>query len=106
MRIMALIDIHPLDGSNPRGLSMRIVSGGQMFDLPISKEQASMLLAKIAPKEEPRAPIPPSAEEVSLFAQFASDAEERQAEYYDTSAHLGAGQRWSDGGIEDEDDNL
>lgn len=72
MKIVALIDVHPLDGSNKRGLSMRISGGGQMFDLPISKEQAALLLAKVSPAEPP-SPEPPSAEEMSLFAQFASD---------------------------------
>ena len=77
MRIVALVDVHPLDGSNSRGLSMRIVAGGQMFDLPVSKEQAALLLSKIAPEERP-APTPPSAEEMSLFAQFTSDVAERE----------------------------
>ena len=89
MRIVALIDVHPLDGTNKRGLSMRIASGGQMFDLPISKEQASMLLSKMFP-EEPQAPAPPSAEEMSLFAQFASDMamEDETSEYYDEDDEL------------------
>jgi len=84
MRIMALIDVHPLDGSNKRGLSMRIASGGKIFDLPISKEQASLLLSKAAPDQPDPVPAPPSAEEMSLFAQFASDAgiEDDQGEYY------------------------
>ena len=89
MRIVALIDVHPLDGTNKRGLSMRIASAGQMFDLPISKEQASLLLSKLSP-EEPPAPAPPSAEEMSLFAQFASDVgmENGSSEYYDEDDDL------------------
>lgn len=90
MRIVALIDVHPLDGTNKRGLSMRIASAGQMFDLPISKEQASLLLSKMSP-EEPPAPAPPSAEEMSLFAQFASDVgtlEDGSSEYYDEDDDL------------------
>lgn len=90
MRILALIDVHPLDGSNHRGLSMRISTGGQVFDLPVSKEQAALLLSKISP-EEPPAPAPPSAEEMSLFAQFASNVgmeEEGGSEYYDEDDDL------------------
>lgn len=89
MRIVALIDVHPLDGTNKRGLSMRIASGGQMFDLPVSKEQASLLLSKMSP-EEPPAPAPPSAEEMSLFAQFASNVgmEDESSEYYDEDDDL------------------
>lgn len=75
MRIIALVDIHPLDGNRQRGLSMRIAANGQTFDLPVSKEQAAVLLSRISP-EEPPAPAPPSAEEMSLFAQFASGMED------------------------------
>ena len=89
MRIVALIDVHPLDGTNKRGLSMRILSGGHMFDLPVSKEQASLLLSKMSP-EQPPSPAPPSAEEMSLFAQFASDVgmEDGSSEYYDEDDDL------------------
>lgn len=88
MKIVALIDIHPLDGSNQRGLSMRIAGGGQLFDLPISKEQASLLLSKISPAEPP-APAPPSEEEMSLFAQFATDSGMHDdEEYYDEDDDL------------------
>jgi len=72
MKIVALIDVHPLTQAHKRGLSMRISSGGALFDLPISKEQATLLLSKI-PQDPPPAPIPPSDEEMSLFAQFATD---------------------------------
>ena len=88
MKIVALIDVHPLDGSNQRGLSMRIAGGGQMFDLPISKEQAALILSKMSPAEPP-APTPPSAEEMSLFAQFASDTGlEGDESYYDEDDDL------------------
>jgi hypothetical protein len=69
VKIVALIDVHPLDGSNARGLSMRIASNGQMFDIPISKEQAAVMLSKISTAQAPP-PQPPSAEEMSLFASF------------------------------------
>ena len=72
MKIVALIDVHPLTENHKRGLSMRISADGQMFDLPISKEQAALLLSKIAP-ERPAPPVPPSPEEMNLFAQFTSD---------------------------------
>jgi hypothetical protein len=72
MKIVALIDVHPLTDAHKRGLSMRISANGQMFDLPISKEQAALLLSKITP-QEPEPPAPPSPEEMNLFAQFTSD---------------------------------
>lgn len=72
MRIVALVDIHPLDGGQKRGLSARISSGGAFFDLPISKEQASLLIAKSGPAQPPP-PVPPTEEEMSLFAQFTSE---------------------------------
>jgi hypothetical protein len=72
MRIVALVDIHPLDGGQKRGLSMRISSGGSFFDLPVSREQASLILSKVSP-EEPPAPAPPTEEEMSLFTQFSTE---------------------------------
>jgi hypothetical protein len=68
---------------------MRIAANGHMFDIPISKEQASLLLSKLSPGEPDRPPAPPSAEEMSLFAQFVPDlsAEEGQ-EFYDEGDDL------------------
>lgn len=83
MRIVALVDIHPLAGGQKRGLSMRIANGGALFDLPISKEQAALLLEKAAPEEQP-SPTPPTPEEMNLFAQFTADVGlEEQDDYYE-----------------------
>ena len=87
MKIIALVDIHPLGGGNQRGLSMLIVGGGQMFDLPISKEQAALLLSKVSPEQAPT-PVPPSAEEMSLFAQFASSEVADEEEWYEEGDDL------------------
>lgn len=73
MKIVALIDVHPLTEPHKRGLSMRISSGGSLFDLPISQAQAALLLSKITPPEQVPAPEPPSEEEMNLFAQFAKE---------------------------------
>lgn len=82
MRVVALVDIHPLDGGQKRGLSVRIANGGAYFDLPISRDQAALLLSKVSP-EEPPAPAPPTEEEMNLFAQFASEAGMDEDDYYE-----------------------
>ena len=88
MRVVALIDVHPLDAGQKRGLSLRIANSGGFFDLPISKEQAAVLLSRLEP-EEPPAPAPPTEEEMSLFAQFASDmGMDDGDEYYDDGDDL------------------
>jgi hypothetical protein len=87
MRIVALVDIHPLDGGQKRGLSMRIASNGSFFDLPVSREQAAMLISKAAP-EEPPAPTPPTEEEMSLFTQFTSDLGMVDEDYDDEEGDL------------------
>ncbi len=71
MKVVALIDVHPLDGSSRRGLSMRLASNGKVFDLPISQEQATLLLSNVS--QAPQTPAPPSDEEMNLFAQFSAD---------------------------------
>lgn len=79
MRILAVIDVHPLDGKG-RGLFVRVASGSSHFDLPISKEQAGVLLSKVEALMEPTPdptpvsiPRPPTEEEHNLFAQFTSE---------------------------------
>lgn len=84
MKVVALIDVHPLDGSSRRGLSMRLASNGKVFDLPISQDQASVLLANVV-EQRPPAPAPPTPEEMNLFSQFAADTslEEGDSDFYE-----------------------
>lgn len=87
MKIVALIDVHPLTETHKRGLSMRIATNGQMFDLPISKEQATLLLSKIGPAPAPE-PTPPSPEEMNLFAQFVNESERMDLDEFDEDDDL------------------
>ena len=84
MKVVALIDVHPLDGSSRRGLSMRLAANGKVFDLPISQDQASVLLANVV-EQRPPTPAPPTPEEMNLFSQFAADTslEEDDSGFYE-----------------------
>ena len=75
MKILAVIDVHPLDGKG-RGLFVRVASGSSYFDMPITKDQAGVLLSKVEALMDPMPAStqrPPTVEEHSLFAQFTSD---------------------------------
>jgi hypothetical protein len=73
MKILAVVDVHPLAGGRTRGLFARISKqGGGHFDLPISREQAGLLLENVESLIEPTA-TPESPEEENLFSEFATD---------------------------------
>ena len=89
MKIIAVVDVHPLNGGT-RGLFARVESGANQFDLPLTKDQAGMLLANMSSLMEPEPPKPkpssrePTIEESNLFAQFTSSVDQEE-DYGDDS---------------------
>ena len=51
MNILALVEVHPLDGSD-RFISARISSPIGPFDLPLSPEQADLIIAHLHPQQQ------------------------------------------------------
>jgi len=70
MKIVAVVDVHPIGEVRGRGLFARITkkTGAGHFDLPISREQAGVLLANIEPLIDP-----PSAQSEEDFSDFVSN---------------------------------
>ena len=72
MKIVAVVDVHPLGSGGSRGLFARVAKRGGHFDLPITREQAGILLTNVETLMEP---TPPEEEEdENLFPQFAAEA--------------------------------
>tara|TARA_Y100000034_G_C6843477_1_gene381875 strand:- start:161 stop:442 length:282 start_codon:yes stop_codon:yes gene_type:complete len=75
MRTLAILDIHPLGAGN-RGLFLRLQKpGGEVFDLPITQEQASSLLSeseRFLPASQPS--VAPEREAASAYEQVDEEA--------------------------------
>ena len=99
MKILAVVDVHPLTQGKGRGLFARVAKGAnEYFDLPISKEQAGLLLENFETFIEPAPPPAPTPQEENLFSEFATGL----------VAEVGGGHRMAAGEDEyyDEDDDL
>ena len=66
MKILAVVDVHPLGGRQGRGLFARVARGRGHFALPITRDQATILLSNVDSLLES-----PSPEEENVFADFA-----------------------------------
>jgi len=76
MKILAVVDVHPLGEGRGRGLFARISKGGtRTFDLPISREQAGILLSNVESLIDRDIAAPQTPEEENLFSEFAANVQ-------------------------------
>lgn len=65
MKLIALVEVHPLDGGTSF-ITARFLAGDSEFDMPLTPEQAELILNFSSPKEEE---YPSEEEEESIAAE-------------------------------------